>query len=360
MSDLVTGEAVPLELRLAKLPSRALGLLLDAAILAVVGFALLLLFSQVAPGVDEALAAALIIAGTVFLLVVIPTTVETLTRGKSVGKAAAGLRVVRDDGGPIRFRHALVRALAGVFADFVLTLGVGAMVCSLLNSRDKRIGDILAGTVVIRERIPSITAPPPVLDPRLAPWAASLELSRLPDQLAMAVRSLLARAPQLAPEVRTRLAVDLATEVAAVVSPPPPPGTPPWAYLAAVLAERRRRDTLRYGGPQPPYGQQQGPYPGPPWSYAGQPGPYAGQQPGPYAGQPGPYAGQPGPYAGQPPYPGPSSYPAESQPFPGPQPPRGPRFTPSPESESPSPEPEPSPEAERPPSRTDGGFAPPA
>ncbi|WP_216094088.1 RDD family protein [Jiangella alba] len=249
MSDLVTGEAVPLELRLAKLPSRALALLLDALILAVVGFVLLLLLGQIAPGVDEALAAALIIGGTVFLLVVIPTTVETLTRGKSVGKAAAGLRVVRDDGGPIRFRHALVRALAGVFADFVLTLGVGAMVCSLLNPRGKRIGDVLAGTVVVRERIPSTAAPLPVLDPRLAPWAASLELSRLPDRLAMAARSLLARAPQLAPEVRTRLAVDLANEVSALVSPPPPPGLPPWDYLAAVLAERRRRDALRYGDP---------------------------------------------------------------------------------------------------------------
>ncbi|SDS16759.1 Uncharacterized membrane protein YckC, RDD family [Jiangella sp. DSM 45060] len=245
----MTGEAVPLELRLAKLPSRALALLLDALILAVLGFALLLLLGQIAPGVDEALAAALIIGGTVFLLVVIPTTVETLTRGKSVGKAAAGLRVVRDDGGPIRFRHALVRALAGVFADFVLTLGVGAMVCSLLNPRGKRIGDVLAGTVVVRERIPSTAAPLPVLDPRLAPWAASLELSRLPDRLAMAARSLLARAPQLAPDVRTRLAVDLANEVSALVSPPPPPGLPPWDYLAAVLAERRRRDALRYGDP---------------------------------------------------------------------------------------------------------------
>ena len=259
----MTGEAVPLDLRLAKLPSRALALMLDAVILATVGLLLLLLLAQVAPGVDDALAAALVIGGTVFLLVVIPTTIETLTRGKSVGKAAAGLRVVRDDGGPIRFRHALVRALAGVFADFLLTLGVGAMVCSLLNSRDKRIGDILAGTVVIRERIPSTAAPLPVLDPRLGSWAASLELSRLPDQLALAARTLLARAPQLAPDVRTRLAVDLATEVAAVVSPPPPPGIPPWDYLAAVLAERRRRDALRYARPAYPGAPPAGP-PAPP------------------------------------------------------------------------------------------------
>ncbi|WP_026876290.1 RDD family protein [Jiangella gansuensis] len=246
MSDLVTGEAVPLELRLAKLPSRALALVLDGILLAAVGLGLLLLFTQVVPDVDVALASAMLIAGAVFVLVVIPTTIETLTRGKSVGKAAFGLRVVRDDGGPIRFRHALVRALAGVFADFLVTLGVGAVVCSLLNSRDKRIGDLLAGTVVVRERIPATTAPPPAVDPRLAAWAPTLELSRLPDQLAMAARTLLARAPQLAPEARDRLTTQLASEVASVVSPPPPPGTPPWAYLAAVLAERRRRDSLRF------------------------------------------------------------------------------------------------------------------
>ncbi|WP_199521530.1 RDD family protein [Jiangella anatolica] len=306
MSDLVTGEAVPLELRLAKLPSRALAVVLDLLILGALWFLMLLLLSLIVPGVDGALAAALAIAGTVFVLVVVPTTVETLTRGKSVGKAAAGLRVVRDDGGPIRFRHALVRALAGVFADFVLTFGVGAVVCSLLNSRGKRIGDLLAGTVVVRERIPSTSAPMPVMDPRLAEWAAALELSLLPDRLAMAARSLLARAPQLAPEIRTRLAVELANEVSAVVSPPPPPGLPPWDYLAAVLAERRRRDALRYAGPAPT-----GPSPG---------GLY--QPPG-------------GPYQ-----------------LPGGTPPAGP----PPAGPSPWQPPAPPPN----PSRTDGGFAPPS
>lgn len=246
MSELVTGEAVPLELRLAKLPSRALAFVLDALLLVAVAFGFLLLMSQIAPDVDQALATALFIAAVVFILVVLPTTIETLTRGKSVGKFALGLRVVRDDGGPIRFRHALVRALAGVFADFIVTGGLGAVVCSLLNSKDKRIGDLLAGTIVVRERIPSITAPPPTIDPRLADWAATLELSRLPDQLALAARTLLARAPQLAPEIRERLAADLATQIAESVRPPAPPGTPAWAYLSAVLGERRRRDTARF------------------------------------------------------------------------------------------------------------------
>lgn len=251
MSDLVTGEAVPLEVRRAKLPSRALSFTLDALLLAAVAIGLLLLLGQIVPDIDEALAAALIISTTVFVLVVVPTTIETLTRGKSLGKLALGLRVVRDDGGPIRFRHALVRALAGVFADFVITVGLGAVLCSLLHPRDKRIGDVMAGTIVVRERIPAVHAPTPPVDPRLADWARSLELTRLPDGLALSARTLLARAPQLAPDVRDRLAADIAAQIAQAVSPPPPPGTPASAYLAAVLAERRRRDTLRFAPDQP-------------------------------------------------------------------------------------------------------------
>ena len=57
---------------------------------------------------------------------------------------ALGLRVVRDDGGPIRFRHALVRGLVGV-VEIWLTVGAVALVVSLASSQGKRLGDFLAG-----------------------------------------------------------------------------------------------------------------------------------------------------------------------------------------------------------------------
>lgn len=244
MSDVVTGEAVPLQLRLAKLPSRALALAIDAAAYVVCGVAIYGLAGAVVPTLDQALATALGLAATITLLVAVPATIETLTRGKSLGKFALGLRVVRDDGGPIRGRHALVRALSGVFADFVITLGVGAIFCSILNERGKRIGDVLAGTVVLRERIPRLPGMPDV-PPELSSWAEALELSGLPNELALSARNYLTRAPQLSPQIRASLGEQLANQVAAVVSPPPPPGTPAWAYLAAVLGERGRRETLR-------------------------------------------------------------------------------------------------------------------
>ena len=61
------------------------------------------------------------------------------------------MQVIRDDGGPIRLRHAAVRALVGFF-ELWLLLGGLAFVTSLLNDRGKRVGDYLAGTCVARMR----------------------------------------------------------------------------------------------------------------------------------------------------------------------------------------------------------------
>jgi uncharacterized RDD family membrane protein YckC len=250
VTDLVTGEAVALEMRLAKFPSRALAIIIDFILLLVLAIAASAIGGALTAELDDALATALSWTLLVALLVGVPVGVETLTRGRSLGKLALGLRVVRDDGGPIRFRHALTRGLAGLVVDFYLTFGVGATVSSLLNERGKRVGDLLAGTVVIRERAPSYGGPLPAVPPQLAAWATGLELSRLPDDLALNARTFLTRSYEMAPEVRERMAASLATEIAQVVTPPSPPGTPAWAYLAAVLSERGRRHAQQLAAQQ--------------------------------------------------------------------------------------------------------------
>lgn len=241
MSELVTGEAVVLQLRLARPATRALALAVD---LLVQGALLLILTVPIVsalPELSESMATVLPLAVLVIVFVGYSTTVETLTRGLSLGKYIVGLRVVRDDGGPVRFRQAFVRALAGASIDFVLTVGVVAFTVSMLSERGKRVGDLLAGTMVIRERAPRHSAATPEMPPQLAAWAATLELGQLPDQLALAARSYLGRYYELQPDARTALGAQLATNIARYVSPPPPADTPAWAYLAAVLAERRRR-----------------------------------------------------------------------------------------------------------------------
>jgi uncharacterized RDD family membrane protein YckC len=240
--DLVTGEAVVLDLRLARLASRGVAAALDALLQAAV--LLTVLIAVVFAGVDDpAEAAAVLLSVFVLVRVGYATLFETLGRGRTLGKLALGLRVVRDDGGPIRFRHALTRALTGVIVDFgpVLVWSVVAIVVSLCSARSKRVGDYLAGTVVIQERSPETPAPAITMPPALAGWAARLDLSELTDDLALAMRQYLARYPELRPEAREELGLELAHELGQRIGAPLPGGVPPWAYLQAVLAERRNR-----------------------------------------------------------------------------------------------------------------------
>lgn len=244
MSQLVTGEAVALDLRDAALPSRMLAALLDAVVQLALFFGLFFAFVFLGAA-NQAAAAAEVIGIVVLVGLVYPVLSETLWRGRTLGKAALGLRVVRDDAGPIGFRQAFVRGLVGFFVERPgVTFYSAGVICSLLNSRGRRIGDLVAGTVVVQERVSGAQAWVAVMPPPLAAWAATLDLARLPDELALSVRSFLARAPQMSEASRAELGNRLSSAVAAVTAPPPPPGTPGWAYLTAVLAERRRRAEL--------------------------------------------------------------------------------------------------------------------
>ena len=269
MSDLVTGEAVVLDLRLARLASRGLAMAIDLLIQVAGLFLLLLTVSLSAGGLDDALLAALSIAIGVVVFVGYPVTLETLTRGRTVGKLAFGLRVVREDGGPIRFRQALVRGLAWFFVDFwVLGIaGAVALFVSLASVKGKRVGDFLAGTVVVRERIPVTGGPVTGMPPELAGWAAGLNVAAVPDNLALVVRQYLSRYDQLNPPARAMLGEQLARQVGACLGIPLP--TDGWAptYLAAVLAERRTREQTRaYPAPvvpPPPEPPANGPFAAP-------------------------------------------------------------------------------------------------
>ena len=241
--DLVSGEAVLLEVRLARFPSRALARIIDTAIQ--VSLLLAIFFFLAAADIgDDAAASAISLVLLILVIVGYPMLFESLTAGRTPGKMALGLRAVRDDGGALRVRHSLVRALVGVI-EIWLCFGVIAILTSLVSTRAKRLGDLAAGTVVVRDRVPEQAAPILAMPPQLAGWAAGLELSHLPDPLALATRQMLGRASAMAPAARQQMAERMASDVARYVSPPPPVGCPPELYLAAVLAERRRREIAR-------------------------------------------------------------------------------------------------------------------
>lgn len=276
MSDLVTGDAVVLGLRPARLPSRALAFVLDL-IVYFTGYLIIsvgLVFATAS--LDDAANAAVTVASFILVLVGVPIAVETLSHGRSLGKLACGLRVVREDGGPIRFRHALVRGAMGV-VELLATFGSVACIASLVSERGRRLGDVFGGTLVIRERVPGARVMPvPAPPPWLAGRFAGLDLSAVPDGLWLAIRQYLTRMNQLDPQVGASMAAKLADELVARTGAPPPPGVPAAAFLMAVVHERQSRDAARAFG-----------------AAAAMPAPAPGPGPAPYAGQPGPAAGMP-------------------------------------------------------------------
>jgi uncharacterized RDD family membrane protein YckC len=251
VEDIVTGEAVVLDLPYARFPTRMLAHLIDMLVQLVM---FLIVGTVAAAGaathtLDAAAEAAVSITGLVAVIVGYPAVFETLSRGRTLGKLALGLRVVADDGGPERFRQALVRALAGSVECWAL-IGIPALVTSVLSARGKRLGDIFAGTFVVRERTPRPPAAAPSVGVNGMPsglreWAATLDLSGLPEPVAAAAASYLSRYGQFNPAERDRLGWQLAADIAARVTPAPPSGLSAADYLHTVLTERRHREFAR-------------------------------------------------------------------------------------------------------------------
>ncbi|MGW4364916.1 RDD family protein [Nocardia takedensis] len=244
MAEFTTGEAVALELAIARVPTRATAFVLDLMVQIGLAIGLIFLLTVTLPAdLDSAWHDAIILATLVAILVGYPVTIETLSRGRSVGKFALGLRVVRADGGPVDFRHALTRGLAGAIVDFWVfgSFGAVAVITSMCSADARRVGDVLAGTVVVHAQAP-LPAPALVVPPPwLVGWATSTDLSGIPEDLALATRQFLTRVRTLTPAAQAAIGGALVTAVCARMRVAPPAGYPPVQILGAVVAERQRR-----------------------------------------------------------------------------------------------------------------------
>jgi uncharacterized RDD family membrane protein YckC len=275
---LTSGEGVALELNHAGVGSRVIAALIDFILQVIALVILLAVTGETAASADPAAVAALVIVEVVLVFGGYPTLMEWLTHGRTVGKLWLGLRVVRDDGGPIGFRQALARGLASLLLEkpgLLVPISTAAAVMTMIFSpRDKRVGDMMAGTFVLNERAgprQTLVARDFAVPQQLYPWMASLDLSRLDDQLALCVRQFVVRAHEMTPPAQYSLGEDLRARIEAVTAPPPPPGTPtPWV-LTTVLAERRRRAELVAQAYRSPYAARaayatQAPYPPAPYA----------------------------------------------------------------------------------------------
>jgi uncharacterized RDD family membrane protein YckC len=238
--EVLTGEAVALDVQPTGVLLRAVGAVIDLLLTIVLMVAAVLIITgPLGPLLPPSTQQMTVIVTLVLLLVVLPTVIEATTRGRSLGRLAVGTRIVRSDGGASGFRQALIRALVGVL-EIYFTLGVVAVVAGTFTPRSQRLGDLLAGTYSQRTRVAPLPTSLPPVPPGLEQWATVVDVARLPDRLARRLAQFLTQAPRLAPPARHRIAVELRDEVSAFVAPMPL--TDPLTALFGIAAARRDRE----------------------------------------------------------------------------------------------------------------------
>jgi uncharacterized RDD family membrane protein YckC len=248
----ITPDAVALDLEVATIGSRGIAYLLDLLLFAVVFLLLSVVQLALVGGgwFDSGLGVAVALVLAFVWQFGYPIGFETLWRGRTLGKAAMGLRVVTVEGAPVGVRHATIRAVTAP-VEVLLTTGLVASIASFVSPRAQRLGDLAAGTLVVRERgiAPEPTATTFAAPPGAAAYVAQVDVSALGPREYALVRDTLRRQTELSPEAGWQLSREVAEAVAPLVRPLPPAGTAPAAFLQAVAAAVQQRVPGRPGPP---------------------------------------------------------------------------------------------------------------
>ncbi|MCZ7529815.1 MAG: RDD family protein [Acidimicrobiia bacterium] len=231
-----TPEGVDVEIRLAGLGSRFVAAIIDVLIWGVAIIALLAALGSVDSGYARALTVVLVFV-TIFGYDV---AFEMLNAGRTPGKAALGLRVTRNGGGPVRFLDSAVRNLLRVVDFLPLLYGVGAT-SIVVTKRNQRLGDLAGGTVVQRDRNPAPVLPATYSAPPIHPYAAAWDVSAVTDDDLAALRRFLERRADLEASKRALLASDLAGRLAPRVSGPRGDESPDFILEQIVAVKSARR-----------------------------------------------------------------------------------------------------------------------
>jgi uncharacterized RDD family membrane protein YckC len=254
----VTPEAVVLDLDRASVASRATAWVIDLAVIAFAFGVVALVGALVGAAVhapDWAYVVVLVFAVFV-LLFGYACVLESIWRGRTVGKKVMGLRVVTVDGAPIRFRHAALRAMLGLVDFWLPPGGATAILVSLGSEQDQRLGDLVAGTFVLHDRsVQGATAAlwfsiPPMYEP----FSASLDTSRLSNDDYRLARAFLVRTAELTPPARWWIGRQVFQRLATVVGVLPPPGMHHEWFVSCVVAAHQRRQLVVVTGPARPDG----------------------------------------------------------------------------------------------------------
>lgn len=240
-NDIVTGEGVGLVLPTVTLGTRIISAVIDYALYTILAGIFVYYSLRVWEPDNFAQVFTYISVGIIIWAVFLPFIVQYATRGSSLGRFITRSRTVRYDGGVIGLRHAMTRALAGLF-DIHLTFGALGTISMLLTEQGQRPGDLLAGTIVVRWPKNFRGPEPHAIDHSLERWSRTATTQSIPGPLSIAARDFLRTTKHMTPETRTERGRDLAAGLEPYVAPPAPRGTHPEAFIQTVLAMREAID----------------------------------------------------------------------------------------------------------------------
>jgi len=237
-TPIVTPEGVVLDFEMAGVASRLLARIIDS-IIQVAALYVMMIMMVVVSLSSPTVAIVLAIVVGFALLFLYPMILEATWGGRTVGKYVLGLRVVTVEGGPARMRHTAIRSMLQLI-DVFATVGGAAVMAALTSEHGQRLGDMAAGTYVIRERRSrgqvaerEVVIPTP---PGMQSLVDSIDPSNLDISQGALIRSVLIRTPDLTDDARNALTSDLAERVSTTIGAPVPPTVHPETWLACVAA----------------------------------------------------------------------------------------------------------------------------
>jgi uncharacterized membrane protein SpoIIM required for sporulation/uncharacterized RDD family membrane protein YckC len=245
-----TPEHVALDYEIAGIGSRAAAAFLDQLIVValVIALGLVFILTRIGPTLFGPLAGALMLGAGFATWYGYFIFFEAFRHGQTPGKRWLGLRVVSESGHAVSRSGAVLRNLLRV-ADFLPPPYLGGALLVVLHPRGRRLGDIVGGTVVVRDRPAEVVRDSDVQTDDADTVVGAPELS---DREFVLLEAFVERAPLLIPEAREQLAARLVQRVAGALQDVAP-DAPLWRRLDALLElERRRRATgltSRGGGP---------------------------------------------------------------------------------------------------------------
>jgi uncharacterized RDD family membrane protein YckC len=226
---LQTPDSVELEFWLAGIGSRTLALVVDYTVWGLLLSVFIWLWSFLAEQTIDLLSAwlentdslelwllAILLMVTFIIYVGYFVIFETLWQGQTPGKRFAKIRVIADDGRPVQLSQAVLRALLRPFDDLFF---IGFLLIAL-TSQEKRLGDWLAGTLVVKTEQDQTQKPFKVSDGAIElaeRLGVEADLSvLLPDDFAV-IREYLQRRTLLEPEAKRKLSLQLARDIQMII-----------------------------------------------------------------------------------------------------------------------------------------------